>query len=117
MRFIDLASQRIHVADETMFCSAIRGSQRRTYATRYRAYRHNMAAPSIGHTPQLQLRQPNGRNKVNVDKLGIDFWFCINGDTALTNTRVVNQNVDPTSPCPRAVHDISELIIVGDLKG
>jgi len=70
----------------------------------------------LGHAFKLKLSQPDRRNQVDIDELSVDLGLCVDGKTALTDARVVYQNIDSALPGPRLVHLACKHIVIGHFK-
>ena len=99
-----------------MLRRTIGSSHWRANAPRDRTDGNDVSTPCSDHAGQLQLGEPNRRNKIHIDKISIHFRLGVLGKTTLTDAGIVDQNVNgPTRPY--RINHRGQLFIVSCLKG
>ena len=84
-----------------MLCGAIGRAQRHADAAGHRAYADNMPATRLDHVWQQQLGQPDRGQQIHVDDLVMHVRMGVERQTALADSGIIDENVDPAFPVAR----------------
>src|SRR6056300_10254 len=76
-----------------------------------------MCPTCVDHAFKLQLGKPDRRQEIDIQEVPVDLRLSVNGQTALTNTGVIDQNIHPPAPLPCSIHYFRKLSVVSHFKG
>jgi len=113
----DLTAQRIGEARHAVLGRHVRREQRHGDPPAARPDIHDVSAALLQHVRQHKLGQPDDGPEIQAQQALDTLRVEVLQLTGLRNTRVVDEHIDPAKCVHRALDDLAQLFLIGNVRG